>query len=143
MSTINLKQINKTSIVIGVLLLIIFSCKENNQKESLISEQSTSKTDNEIVVNVESENACVSFLKGKTFKSNEVSLVFLIDGYAEVRNTNTNSILLNGTFKIGSLYGQASRKLEIIDIAGSGTVKLVLGTDGKLMDESDFTIYKL
>jgi hypothetical protein len=51
--------------------------------------------------------------------------------------------LLNGTLKIGSLYGEASRKLEIIDIAGSGTVKLVLGTDGKLMDESDFTIYKL
>ncbi len=133
----------KTFLILTILFPILFSCKENNIEESSNSEQSTTKTNDEIVVNVKSESDCITFLKGKTFKANEVSLVFLNDGYAEVRNGNTNTILLNGTLKIGSLYGEASRKLEIIDIAGSGTVKLVLGTDGKLMDESDFTIYKL
>ena len=44
---------------------------------------------------------------------------------------------------MGSRYGNLSRKLEINAVDGRGKLKLVLGADGKLMDETDFTIYKL
>lgn len=133
----------KSKIIITALVALVFSCKgnadENNQLELNNIKELSIKSE---LVNIESEDACINFLKSKTFKDEKLTLSFLSDGYAEVRDATDNSTFIYGTFSLGEKYGTASRRLSIIDLSGSGKVKLLLSSDGKIMDESSFSIYK-
>ena len=94
-------------------------------------------------VNIDNENDCISYLKGKSFIGGDARIEFLSDGNVSVYSQKSGNLVFAGNIEMGSRYGNLSRKLEINAVDGRGKLKLVLGADGKLMDETDFTIYKL
>ena len=132
-----------------MMLFAIGTQNCNNKNESTITQNNTTnaKNNNSIntstfAVNVDNESDCLFYLKGKCFYGGNVRLKFTDEGYAEVYDKRSNNLVFLGSVDIGERYGSASRKLKIKDMSGSGSLCLVLGNDGKLMDETDFTIYK-
>lgn len=94
------------------------------------------------VVNVDDANGCLNYLKGKTFYGGNVRLEFTYDGNVAVYNKQTNELVFTGYVEGGERYGNASRRIKVGATTGSQVLKLMLSEDGKLMDESDLTIYK-
>ena len=114
-----------------------YSVNSNSSSEGIHTE-----TQQKEVVNVDDANECLFYLKGKTFYGGNVKLEFLYDGNVGVYNKSTNELAYTGYTEIAEKYGQASRRLKIKSTTGNDAVKLMLGNDGKIMDETDFTIYK-
>jgi hypothetical protein len=126
-----------------LLFLLIFGCNSSDNNSTQSSQATTEQTQSTVnVVNVDDENSCLNYLKGKAFYGGNVKLDFSQDENVSVYNKTTGELAFGGSVTIGSRYGNASRKIEISSVDGNGTLKLVLGSDGKLMDETDFTIYK-
>ncbi len=135
-------KINIYTAIIPILFTLLCSC--NNTSESTSSEgNSYESTTNAAKVNVESSGDCINYLRGKSFYGGSIRLDFMLDGNVGVYNSQTNELVFTGYLEIGEKYGAANRKLKVRDTYNSSqVVKLMLGEDGKLMDESDFTIYK-
>lgn len=127
---------------------LLTSCSSNNgdvngssfNKSSNTSQSSTEGATE--LVDVESVSACQNYLKGKVFYGGNVKLEFLYDGNVGVYNNGTNELVFTGYVEVLEKYGRATRRIKIKSTSGNEAVKLALGNDGKLMDETDFTIYK-
>jgi hypothetical protein len=129
--------------------ILMTSCSSNNgdvngssYNESSNSSQSSSEAATELV-DVESVSACQNYLKGKVFYGGNVKLEFLYDGNVSVYNNETNELVFTGHNEVMEKYGSASRRIKIEATTSNEAIRLTLGNDGKLMDETDFTIYKM
>ena len=137
------KSTNSFIGIAAILGIIGWSCGGNKSYNSTDNQSSSPSTysQNTIVVNVSNESDCENYLKGKSFSGGSARIEFSYDGNASVYNNTTNTLALGGTFELGGIYHN-QRILLIQDVSGSGELKYYLGGDGKLMDASDFTIYK-
>ncbi len=126
-----------------ILGIIGWSCggNESSNKSDNQSSSPSTYSQNTIVVNINNVSDCANYLKGKSFSGGSARIEFSYDGNASVYNNTTNTLALDGTLELGGIYHN-QRILLVQDVSGSGELKYYLGGDGKLMDASDFTIYK-
>lgn len=126
--------------------ILMTSCSNNNRgkngstfNESSNSSQSNTEGASELV-DVESVSACQNYLKGKVFYGGSIRLEFLYDGNVGVYNNSSNELLFTGYTEVLEKYGKANRRIKIRATTGNESIRITLGNDGKLMDETDFTI---
>jgi hypothetical protein len=125
-----------------IFSIAFYACGDTSQSSSNNYSSDNSSGNNNAVVNVDNSTACSNYLRGKSFYGGSIRLDFLLDGNVGVYNSQTNQLVFTGYLEMGEKYGNASRKLKVRDTYNSSqVVKLMLSEDGKLIDESDFTIY--
>ena len=114
----------------------------NNTKESNSANASESTSERK-VVNIYDESACFNYLKGKNFYCSNGRLEFTYDGNVALFNRYTNEMVFTGNLEVAGMANEGLRTIKIHSSAGGNdALQMTLGDDGKLMDATDFTIYK-
>lgn len=96
----------------------------------------------EVVVNVQDEGDCVSYLKGRSFTGGNARIDFGLDGTVGAYSVETGELVFGGTLTMGPTYGQESRFMSVVSMTGGERLEMMLSSDGKIMDKSSFVIYK-
>lgn len=112
------------------------------QLDSPLSHTEETRQADEVVVNVQDEGDCESYLKGRSFTGGNARIDFGIDGSVGAYSVETGELVFGGTLSMGPTYGQASRSMSVVSMTGGERLEMMLSSDGKIMDKSSLVIYR-
>jgi hypothetical protein len=125
--------------ILSTLFFFFVGCTSSDEKETAMG-KSVGK---DFELHIDNKEECANFLKGENFSSGKAKIEFSYDGNAYVYNAINNNVVFAGYVEIGEAKG-TGRNVRIHDSTrGAQFLNLLLDSDGKLTDQSDYTTYEI